>query len=182
QERPGYQRRVREDRVVQPVGRQAGEAAEDDAEDDHERERLGDGAADLQQRLAVAGLDLALGEGVHQLAVLPELENGARGEASVAVDDGDRARPRRVCCRDSPLLLGGRGAGGGGLRRHSFASRSRTYAATRSAARPSTLWHSSTATRLRPSRSRAGSVRYARASSIMAAGDLAIRTAPASTS
>jgi hypothetical protein len=43
EERPGHERRVREDGVGHAVGRDAGEPPEEEAEDDHGAERLDDG-------------------------------------------------------------------------------------------------------------------------------------------
>ena len=89
EEVPGQQAAEAEDRVR--ARRRAGllipqRLVEDDREDDHREERLQHGPGDAQHRLLVADEDVAPGEEVEQLAVLPELAQLERRPAALALD------------------------------------------------------------------------------------------------
>ena len=72
EEGPRHERGEGEDGVRDAIGRDAGEASEDHAEDDHRHERLDHRPGRAEERLAVAHLEVAPGQEVEQLAVLPE--------------------------------------------------------------------------------------------------------------
>ena len=88
---PRHERRQREDRVGQAVGRHLRQLAEEDREDDHRHQRLDDRPGGAEHRLLVADLDVAPDEEIQQLAVRPDFrerggpptpgEGGHRGPA-----------------------------------------------------------------------------------------------------
>ncbi len=78
---PGHQRRVGEDRIGDAVRRHARQAAKEEAEDHHGQEGLDDGPGRAQHRLLVAHLDVAPGQEVEQLAIVPQLAQLERDPA-----------------------------------------------------------------------------------------------------
>ena len=92
EEEPGHQAGHHEDRGREPVGGRLDDDAEDEREDEAQGERLEHGPADAEEALLVADLELALGEEVEEVAVLPELLAARPAPAPGRLDDGLRQR------------------------------------------------------------------------------------------
>src|SRR5262245_9686840 len=93
---PRQQGAETEDWIRNSIGRHFGEATKEQAKNEHHEKRLNDGPGCAQYRLFVANFDIAPGQEVQQLAILPQFAKTDCGPTT-----------RRVNAERGKSVLGG---------------------------------------------------------------------------